>query len=52
MTTATTARADRLREDIANADALMAMAYGTPLYHTYVARRTEAEDELRQMEAK
>lgn len=47
MTTTTAPdRAAELREAIADAERLMAMAYGTPMYHTYVARRVEAKREL------
>ncbi|MGH3475317.1 MAG: hypothetical protein ACRDQD_00605 [Nocardioidaceae bacterium] len=48
----TTDRAAELREEIANTEALKAMAYGTPLYHTYVARQTKAKRELAEVEVR
>lgn len=48
--TTTTDRAAELHEQVADAERLMAMAYGTPLFATYLARRGDAMRELRQME--
>lgn len=50
--TTTTARADQLREDIAEANRQMASNIGTHLFAAYLGMLTKAEAELRQMEAK
>ena len=52
MTTATTARADQLREDIAEYRQRMASNIGTHLFAAYFGALTKAEAELREIEAK
>jgi hypothetical protein len=39
----------RLRDRVAEAERLMAIHYGTPLFATYLAQRGAAVRELRQM---
>ena len=51
MTTATTARADQLREDKAEAERQMGIhPTGSPVWSIHMAKRGEAVRELRQME--
>lgn len=50
MSAATEDKMAELREQVADAERLMAVNLGTPLYATYLAKRGEAMRELRQME--
>lgn len=50
MTTATTARAEQLRDDKAEAERQMGIHFGTPLWAKFMADRGKAVRELRQME--